>query len=106
MKTLIGFHSVTGRLRQKPDTISEIYVDAERNDGRARDLKAMATKAGVRVIPVDAKRLESRRAVRREHAVHETLQAIGLLDDHLRVFAQLRLVELALKQLSRASQPA
>jgi 23S rRNA (guanosine2251-2'-O)-methyltransferase len=38
--------------------VSEIYIDSARNDGRARDLKAMAEKYGVRVIPVDAKRLD------------------------------------------------
>jgi len=58
MKTLIGFHAVTGRLRQKPDTISEIYVDAERNDGRARDLRELAKRSNVRLFAVDAKRLD------------------------------------------------
>jgi 23S rRNA (guanosine2251-2'-O)-methyltransferase len=58
MKTLAGFHAIAGRLRQKADTVSEIYIDSTRNDGRARDLRAMAEKYGVRVIPVDAKRLD------------------------------------------------
>ena len=49
MKTLLGFHAITSRLRQKPDTISEIYVDATRADGRAKDLRKMAEAAGVRV---------------------------------------------------------
>ena len=78
MKTLIGFHAVTGRLRQKPDTISEIYVDAERNDGRARDLKAMATKAGVRVIPVDAKRLDGMAGGARHQGVVGQAQPIDM----------------------------
>jgi len=78
MKTLIGFHAVTGRLRQKPDTISEIYVDAERNDGRARDLKAMATKAGVRVIPVDAKRLDGMAGGARHQGVVAQAQPIDM----------------------------
>jgi 23S rRNA (guanosine2251-2'-O)-methyltransferase len=58
MKTLIGFHAVTSRLRQKPDTVSEIYVDAERSDHRAKDLRALAKQHNIRVIPVDAKRLD------------------------------------------------
>ncbi len=57
-KTLTGFHAIVSRLRQKPDTITEIYIDATRSDGRARDLKEMAKKTNVRVIPVDAKRLD------------------------------------------------
>jgi len=78
VKTLIGFHSVTGRLRQKPDTISEIYIDAERNDGRARDLRAMATKAGVRVIPVDAKRLDGMSGGARHQGVVAQAQPIDM----------------------------
>jgi len=58
VKTLAGFHAVTARLRQKPDTVSEIYLDATRVDGRAKDLRKLAEKLGVRVIPVDAKRLD------------------------------------------------
>ena len=58
MKTLTGFHAVTSRLRQKPDTIKEIYVDAERKDGRAKDLRELAKRHDVRVIAVDMKRLD------------------------------------------------
>ena len=41
-KVLVGFHAVTSRLRQKPETVREIYVDAGRSDTRAKDLKAAA----------------------------------------------------------------
>ena len=58
MKTLTGFHAVTSRLRQKPDTIKEIYVDAERKDGRAKDLRDLAARLKIRVIAVDMKRLD------------------------------------------------
>ena len=58
MKTLAGFHAVTARLRQRPETVGEIYIDATRNDGRARDLKELAKRLQVRVITVDAKRLD------------------------------------------------
>ena len=58
MKVLTGFHAVTSRLRQRPETIREIYVDAARSDARAKDLKRAAGAANVRVIPVEAKRLD------------------------------------------------
>ena len=58
MKTLTGFHAITSRLRQRPETIREIYIDAERSDARAKDLRRTAGAANVRVIPVDAKRLD------------------------------------------------
>jgi 23S rRNA (guanosine2251-2'-O)-methyltransferase len=49
---------VTSRLRQKPDTIREIYVDAERKDSRAKDLRELAKRLNIRVIAVDMKRLD------------------------------------------------
>jgi len=58
MKHLVGFHAVTSRLRQKPDTVRGIYIDAERNDGRARDLRELAKRSNVRLFAVDAKRLD------------------------------------------------
>ena len=58
MKSLAGFHAVTSRLRQRPETVREIYVDAERRDARAKDLRELAKRLSVRVIAVDAKRLD------------------------------------------------
>lgn len=55
---LFGFHAVTSRLRSRPDSIRELYVDASRRDGRARDLLARAQAAGVHVVEADAGRLE------------------------------------------------
>jgi 23S rRNA (guanosine2251-2'-O)-methyltransferase len=57
-KTLVGFHAVTSRLRQRPETVTEIYIDAERNDARAKDMRRLANSLNVRLIPVDAKRLD------------------------------------------------
>ena len=48
-----------------------------------------------------------RQAVRRQQAIDQRLQAVGLLDDHLRVFAQLPVrVELEFEQLRRAADAA
>ena len=58
MKMLIGFHAVTSRLRQRPETVHEIYIDAERKDSRAKDLREVASRLKVRVITVDTKRLD------------------------------------------------
>jgi 23S rRNA (guanosine2251-2'-O)-methyltransferase len=78
MKTLIGFHAVTARLRQKPDTVSEIYIDATRNDGRARDLKELAKKIGTRVITVDSKRLDGMSGGARHQGVVAQAQPIDM----------------------------
>jgi 23S rRNA (guanosine2251-2'-O)-methyltransferase len=78
MNTLIGFHAVTARLRQKPDTVNEIYIDQSRNDGRARDLRELAKKLDVRVIPVDAKRLDGMSGGARHQGVVAQAQAIDM----------------------------
>jgi inorganic triphosphatase YgiF len=50
--------------------------------------------------------LRLHQAVRTEQAVHQFLQAVGLLDDDLGVFVQLRVGEFALEQLRRAADAA
>jgi 23S rRNA (guanosine2251-2'-O)-methyltransferase len=57
-KVLTGFHAITSRLRQSPESVSEIYIDAERGDARAKDLRKLAERLNVRLIPVDSKRLD------------------------------------------------
>ena len=58
-RALHGFHAVTARLRQRPQSVHALYVDASRSDARARDLAARASAAGVTVHPVDAARLSA-----------------------------------------------
>lgn len=58
MKMLAGFHAVKSRLRIKPESVREVYVDAERKDARMRELRELAERLGVRVMAVDAKRLD------------------------------------------------
>jgi 23S rRNA (guanosine2251-2'-O)-methyltransferase len=55
---VFGFHVVLARLRADPGSVIEIFLDEARNDARARDLAAVAERAGVRVIRVPAKRLD------------------------------------------------
>jgi len=54
---LLGFHAVTARLRHHPESVHEVFVDAGRRDPRLRDLIALAAQQGVRVVPVDERRL-------------------------------------------------
>jgi 23S rRNA (guanosine2251-2'-O)-methyltransferase len=86
MKTLVGFHAVTSRLRQRPETIREIYIDSERNDARAKDLRRMAGSANVRVIAVDGKRLDGMAGGTRHQGVvaqAEPLKMPQFIDDVL-----------------------
>ncbi|KAB2927825.1 MAG: 23S rRNA (guanosine(2251)-2'-O)-methyltransferase RlmB, partial [Dechloromonas sp.] len=57
-RLIYGFHAVTAKLRHDPASLKEIYVDATRQDARARDLLAHAELQGVRIIVADGKRLD------------------------------------------------
>jgi 23S rRNA (guanosine2251-2'-O)-methyltransferase len=56
-RLLIGFHAVTARLRHRPESVREVYVDAARRDPRLHELIALARSCDVRVVPVDQARL-------------------------------------------------
>ena len=58
-RTIFGFHAILAKLRHDPEAVHEIYLDAERKDARARDLVRHAEHAGVKLVAVDAKRLEA-----------------------------------------------
>lgn len=71
-RTLHGFHAVTARLRQRPQSVHALYVDASRADARARELASRATAAGVAVHPVETARLTALAG----HAHHQGAVAI------------------------------
>jgi 23S rRNA (guanosine2251-2'-O)-methyltransferase len=56
-RLVVGFHAVTARLRQRPESVRAIYVATGRHDARARDLVDRAKAAGVAVHLVDERRL-------------------------------------------------
>jgi 23S rRNA (guanosine2251-2'-O)-methyltransferase len=53
-----GFHAVIAKLRHDPEALEELFVDATRQDARMRDLLRQAGLHGVRVMPLDGKRLD------------------------------------------------
>ena len=53
-----GFHAVTGRLRQAPQSVVELYLDADRQDPRALELRKQAKTYDVKVIDVARSRLD------------------------------------------------
>ena len=55
---LFGFHSVTARLRQAPESIKTLYLDRERSDARSRDLQKMAAEKSVAINLVSGSRLD------------------------------------------------
>lgn len=57
-RLVFGFHAVSGRLKQKPDSVRELYVDSTRIDARTRELIALAAQQEVRVVQVASERLD------------------------------------------------
>ncbi len=55
---LFGFHSVTARLKQSPESIKTLYLDRDRGDARSRDLQKIATEKSVAINLVDTARLD------------------------------------------------
>ena len=55
---VFGFHAVTSRLRRHAASVTELYVDARRDDGRMRELLSLAAQAGVEPRRVEAARLD------------------------------------------------
>lgn len=53
-----GFHAVTAKLRHDPEGVREIYLAAGRQDARMRDLVQLAESRGVRIVSVEAARLD------------------------------------------------
>ena len=58
-RSIFGFHAILAKLRHDPEGIREIYLDASRQDARARDLMRYAEMAGVRVVAVESARLDA-----------------------------------------------
>src|SRR5471030_888110 len=85
-RIVYGFHAVISRLRQHAAGVQEIYLDATRNDARAQDLTKLAGSHAVRIITVDAQRLDGLTGHARHQGVAArvvTLQLKHDLDDVL-----------------------
>lgn len=74
-RLLVGFHAVTARLRQRPDSVRGVYVARGRHDARARALLERATAAGTTVHPVDDKRLDEMARGQRHQGVIAVVDA-------------------------------
>jgi 23S rRNA (guanosine2251-2'-O)-methyltransferase len=57
-RVIYGFHAVTSLLRQSPDRVKDLYLDAARDDRRMHELVKAAEQRGARVMRVDGKRLD------------------------------------------------
>ena len=90
-RIIYGFHTVTSRLRSAPDQVRELYVDATRADRRCTDLLKLAESRGVRVMTVDARRLDGMSGNARHQGVAASVAPIKLathIDDVLEALVE------------------
>lgn len=73
-----GFHAVTSRLRSAPETVREVFVDAARSDRRCAELLQLATARNVRVMTVDARRLDGMTGNARHQGVAASVAPLKL----------------------------
>jgi len=78
LRLVHGFHAVTSRLRQRAEAVHELYVDGARHDRRVKDLLALAESRGVRVMLVDAKRLDGMTGQARHQGVAARVEAASM----------------------------
>ena len=83
---IYGFHAVASRLKQRARSVHEVYVDSARRDPRARDLVKLAESFQVRVVEIDAARLNGMAGAGRHQGVAAKVDVVELavsLDDVL-----------------------
>ncbi len=68
-RLIYGFHAILAKLRHDPEAVLELYVEAQRQDARARDLLRLAEDLRLRVIPSDGERLDRMVGTRRHQGV-------------------------------------
>lgn len=88
-KIIWGFHAITSRLRQKAAGVREIYIDAARDDRRARELAQAAQARGARVIMSDSARLDGMTGHARHQGVAAQVEAVAPAQDLDSVLDQL-----------------
>jgi 23S rRNA (guanosine2251-2'-O)-methyltransferase len=90
-RVIHGFHAVVSRVRQNAASIREIFVDQARDDRRVRELKALAESHGLRIMLVDARRLDGMTGNERHQGVAARVEMTKLpvhLDDVLEALTE------------------
>jgi len=78
-RVIYGFHAVASRLKQRPEGIIAIEIDAGRRDPRMRELVAAAHARGVALTESGPDRLESLAGTRRHQGVVARVSAADVV---------------------------
>lgn len=90
-RVIHGFHAVTARIRQRAESVLELYADTQRRDPRMRDLLKLAEAHQVRIIPAEGRRLDGMVGNARHQGVAarvDIAQKVQHLDDVLDTLAE------------------
>lgn len=90
-RLLFGFHAVTARLRQDPESISRLLVRHDRDDARAQKLLHQASAAGVSVEMAAGEQLDQLAGHHRHQgvvALASPLRPVVAIDDVLDTVAE------------------
>ncbi|MBS0511299.1 MAG: 23S rRNA (guanosine(2251)-2'-O)-methyltransferase RlmB [Proteobacteria bacterium] len=68
-RLIYGFHAVSAKLRQAPESVFEVYLSGDRKDVRVRKFVALAEAAGVRLTASEGERLDAMVGTRRHQGV-------------------------------------
>jgi 23S rRNA (guanosine2251-2'-O)-methyltransferase len=68
-QTIFGFHAVTSRIRTRPESVRELFVAEGRSDPRMKDVLKLAEERKLRVMTVDASRLDGMAAGGRHQGI-------------------------------------
>ena len=85
-RLLHGFHAVAARLRHDASSVREVYVEASRRDKRMQDFIRSVESAKVKLVMVDARRLDGLAGHNRHQGVAALVEDVKLthsLDDLL-----------------------
>jgi len=74
---IFGFHAVTSRLRQNPNSIREIFIDATRTDQRAQELIKLAENKKIHVISCTGSKLNSMSGNDRHQGIVANIDSIS-----------------------------
>ena len=83
---IFGFHAVGARLRTRPESVRELFVDSKRDDKRMQALQETAKTKNLRVMTVDGKRLDGMCGTNRHQGVVAMVEPTALpqfIDDVL-----------------------
>src|SRR5258706_15026285 len=58
LQHIFGFHAISSRIKRHPSTVQEIYLDESKRDPRIQSIIALAKQHNIRVISVNAERLD------------------------------------------------